>query len=81
GKHIFMACDSNAIPLACSFAAQKAIEQIFQVREYDVIDNNCHKFVWQCFQLDNQKVTTFKDLNLNLAKKFNRKIYWDLCDC
>ena len=81
GKHIFMACDSNAQPLACTEAAKKAMEQIFQMREYDVIDNNCHKFVWQCFQLDNTKVTTFKDLNLNLAKKFNRKIYWDLCDC
>ena len=81
GKHIFMACDSNAQPLACTEAAKKAMEQIFQMREYDVIDNNCHKFVWQCFQLDNKKVTTFKDLNLNLAKKFNRKIYWDLCDC
>ena len=81
GKHIFMACDSNAQPLACSDAAKNAIAQIFQARKYHVLDNNCHQFVWQCFQLDHKKVTTFKDLNINLAKKFNRKIYWDLCDC
>jgi hypothetical protein len=81
GKHIFMACDSNANPLACGDAAKKAIDQIFQMREYHVLDNNCHQFVWQCFQLDHKTVTTFKDLNINLAKKFNRKIYWDLCDC
>lgn len=81
GKHIFMACDSNANPLACGYAAKKAIAQIFQSRKYHVIDNNCHQFVWQCFELTTKNVVTFKDLNINLANKFNRKIYWDLCDC
>jgi hypothetical protein len=81
GKHIFIACDSNALPLACSNAADKAISQIFQARKYHVLDNNCHQFVWQCFTGEQSKVVTFKDLNLRMAKKFNRKIYWDLCDC
>ena len=81
GKHIFIACDSNALPLACSSAADKAIAQIFQARKYHVLDNNCHQFVWQCFGGEQSKVVTFKDLNLRMAKKFNRKIYWDLCDC
>ncbi len=81
GKQIFMACDSNAKPLACEKAAQRALEQIFQLRDYHVIDNNCHQFVWQCFKLGDENVTTFKDLNINLSKMFNRKIYWDLCDC
>lgn len=81
GKHIFIACDSNAIPLACESAAEQAISQIFQARKYHVLDNNCHQFVWQCFEGKDKKVVTFKDLNHCLAKKFNRKIYWDLCDC
>ncbi|MDO6446826.1 hypothetical protein Q4493_13685 [Colwellia sp. 1_MG-2023] len=81
GKHIFIACDSNATPLACASAADKAIAQIFQARKYHVLDNNCHRFIWQCLGGEHEKVITFKDLNLCMAKKFNRKIYWDLCDC
>jgi len=81
GKQVFIACDSSAVPLSTELAAQKALAQIFQVRDYHVIDNNCHQFIWQCFSDNNEKVTTFKALNINLAKFFNRKIYWDLCDC
>jgi len=81
GKQIFIACDSNASPLASEAAAQRAIEQLFQLRKYHVIDNNCHQFVWQCFTSHDKKITTFKDLNINLAKMFDRVIYWDLCDC
>lgn len=79
GKNIFIACDSNATPLSCEIAAQRAISQIFQYRHYDMIDNNCHQFIWECFQPEDEKVITFKELNVRLSKKFNRKIYWDLC--
>jgi len=81
GNDIFIACDSDAKPLASEMAAQRALAQIFQSREYHVIDNNCHQFIWQCFQPGDKKVTTFKALNKVVAKKFDRKIYWDLCDC
>jgi len=75
GKQIFIACDSNGQPLACEIAAKRALEQIFQLHEYHVIDNNCHQFIWQCFNPKAKKITTFKDLNINLAKMFDRKIY------
>lgn len=80
GKQIFIACDSMATPLACNNAAQRAISQIFQVRDYDVITNNCHQFIWQCFCPDDSNTTTFKDLNVKLATYFDREIYWDVCD-
>lgn len=79
GKHIYVACDSNAEPLISDLAAQKASEQIFNYYEYDVIKNNCHRFIWQCFQQDKSELTTFKSLSQNLAKYYNRIIYWDLC--
>jgi len=81
GKKIFIACDSNARPLISEVAAQRALEQIFQSQEYDMINNNCHQFLWQCFKPHDTRLTTFKELNQRIATHFDRKIYWDVCDC
>lgn len=80
GKHIFVACDSLANPLVSTQAAKRAIEQIYQYRDYHLIENNCHQFIWQCFEPNDQRITTFKELNEKLGKLFNRAIYWDLCE-
>lgn len=80
GSNIFIACDSNGEPLTSNLAAQRAIEQIFKFYEYDVISNNCHRFIWQCFEQRNHELTTFKTLNLHLAEYYDRVIYWDLCE-
>lgn len=79
GKGIFIACDSLGVPLASEMAAQRAVAQIFQVRDYHLLDNNCHQFIWECFQTDSKKVTTFKALSLNVADLFDRVVYWDRC--
>lgn len=81
GRGIFIACDSLGVALASEMAAQRAIAQIFQVRDYHLFDNNCHQFIWQCFQIDAKAITTFKALSLNVAAFFNRVVYWDSCDC
>ena len=81
GKGIFIACDSLGGPLVSEMAAQRAIEQIYQLRDYHLFDNNCHQFIWQCFQPNGLEITTFKSLSLNIAQLFDRVIYWDLCDC
>lgn len=81
GKQIFIACDSSGQPICCLEAAERAVAQIYQYRDYHLIDNNCHNFIWQCYQPNDETITTFKSLNINLAKMFNRQIYWDLCDC
>lgn len=79
GKNIFVACDSKGTPLALERAAMNAIQQIFTCENYDIISNNCHQFVWQCFAHKGDKLTTFNMLNEKIALFFNRKIYWDLC--
>jgi hypothetical protein len=81
GKHIFIACDSTAKPFASEHAAQRAQQQIFQYRDYHMIENNCHQFIWQCFKPHDKNLTTFKALNIRLARLYDRKIYWDICDC
>ncbi len=80
GKQIFIACDSQGAPLVNEAAAKLASEQIYQYRDYHMIDNNCHHFIWQCFKPDDHSLTTFKSLNERLAKYFDRVIYWDLCN-
>ena len=81
GKGIFIACDSLGQPLVSEVAAQNAIEQIYQQRDYHLFDNNCHQFIWQCFKPRAEAITTFKSLSVNIAQLFDRVIYWDLCDC
>jgi hypothetical protein len=80
GRNVFVACDSKGKPLALDTSATAAISQVFTCEEYDMISNNCHQFVWQCFSPNDKKLTTFKELNIRIAKLFNRKIYWDLCE-
>lgn len=80
GKQIFIACDSKGRPLVNEAAAQLASQQIYQYRDYHMIDNNCHHFIWQCFKPKDHSLTTFKSLNERLAQYFDRVIYWDLCN-
>ena len=80
GKKIFVACNSKAQPLVVEGAEQRAKEQVYNYKEYDVLDNNCHRFSWQCISGVDQPVTLFSDLNHKLAKLFNSRIYWDVCE-
>jgi len=79
GKQIFIACDSKTQPLVNDLAAKKVTEQIFNYYEYDVINNNCHRFIWQCFAQRDEDISTFKSLNYKIAEYYNRVIYWDVC--
>ncbi len=79
GKQIFIACDSKAQPLVNKLAAQKAVEQLFNYYEYDVISNNCHRFIWQCFEQRDDDLSTFKTLSYKIAEYYNRIVYWDVC--
>ncbi len=77
GNEIFVACDAKGNALADDLIAQRAIKQIYEYQEYDLLKNNCHRFVWQCISGQPLELTTFHQLNKQLSKKFNRKIYWD----
>ncbi|MFD2167030.1 hypothetical protein ACFSJY_12285 [Thalassotalea euphylliae] len=80
GKRIFVACDSTATPLATKGAAERAIQQIYQYRDYHLFDNNCHQFIWQCIQPNDEPLTTFRELNKRLARLHDKQVYWDLCE-
>jgi hypothetical protein len=78
GSQIFIACDSLGNALGEKKAAEIAISQIYQYQKYDVLENNCHHFVWRCYEPDSKPFATFKILNQRLARYFNRQIYWDV---
>jgi hypothetical protein len=76
GDSIYIACDDNHIPLIQSETADRAISQLFNYSEYDVIKNNCHKFVWHCISGENIPLTRFSALNQKMAEHFETTIHW-----
>jgi len=77
GENIFIACDSSHKPIIIDQCEQRAIDNVFSYREYDVIDNNCHRFVQFCLSGIDLELTTFATLNKHLATLSQKNIYWD----
>jgi hypothetical protein len=76
GDNIYIACDENVIPLVQADTADRAISQLFSYSEYDVIKNNCHKFVWHCISGEVIPLTRFSELNQKMAEQFSTTIRW-----
>ncbi len=77
GNEIFVACDSQGKAIGTELCAMRAVKQVMTYQDYHIINNNCHRFVWQCISGRNEPVTTFHQLNTLFSKRFDRKIYWD----
>lgn len=77
GSEIYVACDSKGQAIATQDTAERAAKQIYSHQHYDLIKNNCHRFVWTCIQGKPQDLTTFYRFNNFLSRKSNRIIYWD----
>lgn len=76
GDDIYMACDNHNRPLIQADAADRALSRLFSYSEYDVIKNNCHKFVWQCISGEDMPLTRFSALNQKMAERFATTIHW-----
>lgn len=77
GTHIYIACDHQHKPLINPFVLTRAEEKVYQYREYDLFDNNCHRFVYACLTDVEETVSSFSKLNAKLAEHFGEVIYWD----
>lgn len=77
GREIYVACDSTGEAICDEITAERAIKQIYDYQDYDLIKNNCNRFVWQCISGLKEDITTFHQLNKSLSKRFDRKVYWD----
>ncbi|NQZ06173.1 MAG: hypothetical protein HRT35_03340 [Algicola sp.] len=77
GSNMFVACDSKGNPLVAEQTTLRAKEKIFSEWNYDLIDNNCHRFGWYCITGEDRKISSFTDFNDALAGLHHKKIYWD----
>ena len=77
GKEIFVACDSSHQPIVLPGAAERAANRLYTFREYDLINNNCHRFSHYCLTGRDIKISRFSTLNNLIADKVRHHIYWD----
>lgn len=77
GSQIFIACNHQHQPLIANTIVNRAERAIYQYREYDLFDNNCHRFVWSCLYGEERAIKSFNELNQKLAAYFRQGIYWD----
>ncbi len=77
GSQIYIACNHQHQPLIASDMVSRVERAIYQYREYDLFDNNCHRFVWSCLCGEELAIKSFNELNQKLAGYFKQGIYWD----
>lgn len=77
GDNIFVACDSEHQPIVIEAVIERAISSVFTYRGYDVIDNNCHRFVNYCISGEEHEITRFQSLNEAIFTHCGKNIYWD----
>lgn len=77
GANMYVACDNLHQPIIISGAAERAVNHIFTYRDYDVIDNNCHRFVSFCLSGIDTKLTLFSALNDQISLQAKKTIFWD----
>ncbi len=77
GEKIYVAAQANGETLIDIVAVKKAKEQIYQYRDYDLIKNNCYRFIFSCLSGTEEYIDSFTEFNEYLIKHFNCDIYWD----
>lgn len=76
GARIYVACDSRHKVLHEPEAAERASQEIFTYREYDLLNQNCYRFCWKCLTGKEQSIARFSTLNTCLAHYFQTPVVW-----
>lgn len=75
GEQIYVMADQHGQVLSSVTAADFAQARIFEYLNYDVFNNNCHRFIANCYQFpDCLEVMLFADLTHKLANYFNQPV-------
>lgn len=84
GNQIFIACDEFDEPLITHKTDARAISHVYEYREYDLLKNNCHRFVWEMVTGKSAShsagMTRFTDLNQHLSSLHDSPISWHVLD-
>ncbi|WP_034474170.1 hypothetical protein [Aestuariibacter salexigens] len=76
GNQVYVACDAQLNVLHDELSAQRAARQVYQYLDYDVIDQNCHRFVWETLSGRDARITRFAELNACLCDYFSTPVHW-----
>ncbi|WP_417346872.1 hypothetical protein [Ferrimonas sp.] len=78
GRKLFVCVDRHHRPLVMPGSVERAATTLYQYREYDLLRDNCYRFVWYCLTGEQRSFDTFGGLNRALAKLHHSDLYWDL---
>ncbi len=76
GETIYVACSIDGAVLRSKRAVKRAQENLYQIRDYHLIKDNCHRFIAEMLTGREQDVTSFSDLNEFLHAFFQETISW-----
>lgn len=76
GKNIYVACDEHFMPLATDDVSRRCIDNLYEMRDYHLINNNCHQFVAEMLTGQRTRITSFSELNKALSSLFLTSINW-----
>ena len=78
GDNIFIACDQWSFPIITLGTHERAMQELYQYREYHLLKNNCHRFVWHMVSGFDEPVTRFTDLNEHLCALHDTPVSWHM---
>ncbi len=77
---IYVSCDENAAPQGGRRIAQRALAQVGQWRDYNVIMDNCHQFSSGCVTGDFENSDNFLRLLKHRCQKHMDACQWRVWD-
>lgn len=77
GNHIYVANDKKGQSIQFEGLADRAVRRVFTYNEYDLAENNCHNFVYQCITNSDDKITLFSSLTKAISNLSGSQVYWD----
>lgn len=76
GNRIYVACNAAHGPLVDEQCITRMLPRLYEYSEYDLISNNCHRFVNQCVTGLSARITRFAELNGSLSAHFGTRLHW-----
>ncbi len=80
GDFISILCNEQGQPLVSPHSTERAVDKLFEYSDYHLLNNNCHRFSWYCVSGNDQRVSTFHQLNHNLTEYYKTPLHWHLLD-
>ncbi|RYV03197.1 hypothetical protein SOPP22_05475 [Shewanella sp. OPT22] len=75
GTTIYISCIQNRSILNKALA-QKALDQVFQFRNYDLLKNNCYRFCFSSLTGHEEFIETFSEFNQMISNHYGEKVEW-----